>query len=150
MIKVFNEHGVLERTIDNAHSSYIYRLKLLPNGLMASGSDDKTVKIWNTSDWSLIRNYTKHTQWTRGLEYIREDTIASGSDDRTIQIWSISNGATLSTIQVGSGVMALQMLPTGMLASGDEKGEIKLWTIDSGSLAPVSYTHLTLPTIYSV
>ena len=134
MIKVFDEQGTLERTINNAHPSCIYRLKLLPNRQMASASQDKTIKIWSTSDWSLIRTYTQHSNWTGGLEYIREDTLASGSGDGTIQIWSISNGETLSTIKVDSGVWALQILPTGMLASGDHKGKIKFWKIDSGSL----------------
>ena len=85
---MYDENGLLERTIPNAHSGY-FRLKQLPNGLVASASDDQTVKIWSpTTDWSLIRTYTKHTSYVYGLEYISstDNTIASGSEDGTIQI----------------------------------------------------------------
>ena len=90
---MYDENGLLERTIPNAHSYGITRLKQLPNGLVASASDDKTVKIWSpTTDWSLIRTYTQHTSEVVGLEYISstDNTIASGSWDGTIQIWSIN------------------------------------------------------------
>ena len=76
---MYDENGLLERLI-TAHSSLIYRLKQLPNGLVASASMDATVKIWSpTTDWSLVRNYTKHTASVFGLEYISstDNTIRS-------------------------------------------------------------------------
>lgn len=63
-----------------AHSSYINRIKQLKNGFVATASDDKTVKIWDVSNfnWTLIRKYASHTHYVKGLEYINSDTVASG------------------------------------------------------------------------
>ena len=136
-IKIYNKNGYLEK--ENAHSSAISRFKLLPNGLMASASPDNNVKIWNTKTWSLIRNYTEHTDSTYGLEYILNDKIASGS--YTINIWKISTGQTLKIINVGYLVLALQLLTNGLLASGDSSGLVKLWNVTNGELVQTLQGH---------
>jgi hypothetical protein len=40
--------GTLKRTLNGHPFAVVRALKTLPNGDVASGSDDSTIKIWNT------------------------------------------------------------------------------------------------------
>ena len=63
-------------------------LAVLPNGYLASGSWDNTIKIWDTETGSEIRNLTGHTNWVRALAVMPNGYLASGSADTTIKIWN--------------------------------------------------------------
>ncbi|MBD0266555.1 MAG: hypothetical protein ICV78_28695, partial [Tolypothrix sp. Co-bin9] len=55
---------------------------------IASGSDDNTIKIWDSSIGKLIRTLTGHSQRVLSVAFSSDGkTIASGSDDNTIKIW---------------------------------------------------------------
>ena len=103
---------------------------------MATSSYDGTVKIWNpNTNWTEIRNYTGHSDWVHGLEWINEQTIASGSYDQTIQIWSISTGLIQRTKNLGDWVFSLKLLNNGFyLACGTRNGTIQIYNINTGSL----------------
>jgi WD40 repeat protein len=97
----------------------------------------------NPFNWSLIRNYTNHTQAVLGLEWINEDTIASGSNDLTIKIWSINMAETKMTIYTGEVVYSLKLLTNGFyLASGLGTGQINIYDIiNNGSLISILVGH---------
>jgi WD40 repeat protein len=109
---------------------------------VATVSYDFTVKIWNitsiysSTNWTLIRTFTNHTNAVVGLEYINEDTIATGSMDNTIKIWSINFGETLRTINTNSGVYSLIAMITNCfyLCAGLVNGNINIYNIIDGSL----------------
>ena len=42
-------------------------MAVLPNGYLASGSLDTTIKIWNTTTGSEARTLIGHTAWARSL-----------------------------------------------------------------------------------
>ena len=128
-----------------AHSSYIYRIKQSPfnNFLVATCSDDWTVKIWNpSSNWSLIQEYTQHQSGINAIAWINNETIASGSDDKTIKIWSISTGETQKEIQVGCSVRSVELLNNGFYIAAAvwcdgfryTTNEIKIYNKNDGSL----------------
>jgi len=50
----------LKRTL-TGHSDWVISLAVLQNGDLASGSGDKTIKIWDSSTWSLKRTLTGHS-----------------------------------------------------------------------------------------
>jgi WD40 repeat protein len=58
----------------NAHLNAINRIRKLPNGLVATVSDDNKAKIWNVSllctNWTLILTYTGHSGDLNDLEYV--------------------------------------------------------------------------------
>ncbi len=136
-----------------AHSNTINRIKQSPftnNHIVATCSDDTTIKIWNTNkNWTLIRTYTGHSEWCTDLEFINEDTIVSSSGDYTLQMWSLSTGQTQRTINVTGGigvsyiVYSLQLLSNGYyLACGlANTNGINVYNLNTGHLISTLYGH---------
>ncbi len=53
--------------------------------LQASGSWDKTIRLWRPRDGSLIFVLNDHTGWVRALAFSPDGTIlASTSDDESV------------------------------------------------------------------
>jgi WD40 repeat protein len=128
-----------------AHSLSVNRIKQSPfnSDYVGTCSWDTTVKIWNISNWSLIRSYTDHSQYVLGLEWINEDTIASGGYDCEIKIRSITTGETNLTISTGDWVSSLKLLTNGFyLACGLFNENINIYDINSsGSLISTLVGH---------
>jgi WD40 repeat protein len=79
-----------------AHIQAINALELSPCGrYLATGSMDKTIKIWHASDLTLIKvidyaRYGSHKHSINALiwsEY--SDLLVSGSDDKQLSVWKI-------------------------------------------------------------
>ena len=62
-------------------------LALLPNGLLASGSHDFTVKIWSPQNGSLMFTLNNHTNYVYALNVLNGGYLARGSKDGTVKIW---------------------------------------------------------------
>jgi WD40 repeat protein len=127
----------LKATLLN-HTKKINHLRLLANGqFLASASDDNSVKIWNTSDWSLFRILNKHTHYVLGLEVLTNETIAS-AHKYNIRISNLINGSTLKEIDTGSNVYPLKLLPiSGLLTSGQKNGSIMIWDYTNAKLISI-------------
>ena len=64
-------------------------LELLNNGLLVSGSKDTTIKVWNTTDASLVATLIGHTSLIRVLKVLSNGNLASCSYDETsIYVWN--------------------------------------------------------------
>ncbi len=63
-------------------------LLLLPDGNLASGSLDMTVKIWDVEKGSLKATLTGHTHAVCALAVVGNNRIASGSGDETVKVWN--------------------------------------------------------------
>ena len=59
---------------------------------IASGSWDKTVKIWNASSGELQSTLTGHNAPVTQVEFIDADTVVSSSDDGTTRAWDVATG----------------------------------------------------------
>jgi WD40 repeat protein len=137
MIKIYNESLSLTQSFQ-AHTGAISRMKVLPNGLVATVSNDKTAILWNllnNGSWIMFRKYTRHTDKVIGLEYIDTFTMATGSNDNTIQIWSIKKIQQIKLIYTGYNVFALKSLRNGSyLASAFQGGLLYIYDINTGGL----------------
>jgi len=101
------------------HTGWVYSVAFSPDGsLLASGSDDRTIKLWRVSDGSLVRTLTGHTGGVTSVVFSPDGSlIASGSLDRTIRLWRVSDGALLQTYdqETGTGMLSIQFSPNGQL-----------------------------------
>ena len=72
------------------HTDLVNCLVVLPNGNLGSGSDDKTIKIWNINNGSVLKTFTGHSNWVTTLAVLANNiSLASGSADKTIRFWNL-------------------------------------------------------------
>jgi len=63
------------------------------DGKVASGSGDKTIKIWNTNTGQCVSTLTGHSSAVRAVSWSPDGSmLASGSDDYTIKLWDTQKG----------------------------------------------------------
>ena len=69
------------------HLKCWYSDVLMTSLLQASGSWDKTIRLWRARDGSLLFVLNNHTGWVRALAFSPDGTIlASTSDDESVRV----------------------------------------------------------------
>ncbi|KAF7731707.1 hypothetical protein EC973_008879 [Apophysomyces ossiformis] len=86
---------------DDSSKLSIYALAINPTGtIIATGSPEKVVRLWDTRSGKRIGKLTGHTDNIRAL-LISDDgkVILSGSSDSTIKLWSVKSQRCLTTYE---------------------------------------------------
>ena len=66
-------------------------MALLPNGLLASGSSDQFIIVWDYRNGEEKVRLKGHTGIVNTLTWTPERTLISGSSDRTVIVWDFNN-----------------------------------------------------------
>jgi WD40 repeat protein len=97
---------------------------------LASGSADKTIKIWDAASGQCLQTLQGHSGSVWSVAFSPDgQRLASGSADKTIKIWDAASGRCLQTLQGhGGSVWSVAFSPDGQqLASGSADKTIKIW-----------------------
>ena len=86
-------------TIIEAHSSHVNKVLFSKDdSLLWSFGFSGELRAWNTSDWTLLRNYEGHTQTVNGGVELNGHLITI-SRDKSIHFFDINTGEVVRTVQ---------------------------------------------------
>src|SRR5438552_744664 len=76
------------------HSAFIHCVVFSPDGTqVATASDDKTVKIWDSATGKDVHTLRGHTSLVLSVSFSPDGTrLASAGDDKTVRLWDTSAG----------------------------------------------------------
>ena len=114
------------------HTNNIQTLIQIKNGLVLSGSKDKTIKVWNISN----QTFSKSLLLASGVQVLTElsnNLIAVGLSNSMIQLWNISAGTLNSSLilytKSGISIGFILELSQNQLASSDNFAWIKILSL---------------------
>lgn len=126
------------------HVGAITAIALHPHEfLLASGSSDKTIKLWDVQTGELLHTFAErgffgfnngHTDRITGLQFTPDgQTLISSSSDGQIKLWDISSRKLITTLpEAGWGISAIALSRDGkILAGGSHDGSLHLWQMET-------------------
>jgi len=96
------------------HTGAVYTVQFSPKSrILASGSFDKTVRLWDTRSQKEVRRLEKHTVNVSDLCWAKDGaSLISGSFDQTCNLWEVEVGKCVATYKVDGFVQCVSMVPT--------------------------------------
>jgi WD40 repeat protein len=88
-------------------------------GLLATGSQDSNIYIFDTSSWEVVQTLQGHTDWVQELKFSPQGTLLVGSSyDDTFSVWDVSSGERVFS---GPATLHNYKLLDNMIFSSDGK-----------------------------
>ena len=110
-------------------------LAISPDGkTLATGHDDKNIRIWDLNHRELLIIFAGHTQAIKSVAFSPDGKIlATASDDKTIKLWHINTWEEICTLGGHTHtVKSVAFSPDSqMLASGSWDKTIKIWDVNT-------------------
>lgn len=107
----------------------------LDGSIIATGSWDNTIRLWDGLTGEYKKTLTGHTGWVESVAFSPDGlTLASGSYDDTIRLWDVETGKQKLEFKGSSYVVTtVAYFPDGSkIASGNLEGEIHVWDALNG------------------
>jgi hypothetical protein len=115
------------------HRHSVRSLALLADGRLASGSLDRTIRLWDLKTGQETTRLEDRDGLVTSLIALSGDRLASGCFDKSIKLWNLASGAEAARLEGHRfPAWALALLPDGRLASGSFDKTIRLWDVDTG------------------
>ncbi|KAM4054550.1 WD domain, G-beta repeat domain-containing protein [Hirsutella rhossiliensis] len=97
--KMADEWDAHRQTLQG-HTDHVRSIAFSPDmSLVASSSEDCSIRIWKFATGSSLQILTGHSEWVHSTAFSHDGKIVvSGSYDGTIKVWGLSDGKCLQTL----------------------------------------------------
>lgn len=120
-----------------SHTARVFNISwspTLPN-ILASGSDDKTICIWDYEKQTCLRTLQGHSMFVRGLMWHPEIPyiLISGSWDSTLKLWDTRTGNCLKTDKSHQAdIYSITSDPNQpfLFATSSRDNTVRLWSLE--------------------
>jgi WD40 repeat protein len=102
--------------------STVTALCLLPDGRLASGAWDNTIRLWDVTSGAEIARLEGHSGTVTALCLLPGGRLASGALDNTIRLWDLAQRCEIARLEVDAMVTSLAAPPDAPLVAGDGRG----------------------------
>jgi WD40 repeat protein/serine/threonine protein kinase len=130
----------------DGHENSVQSLAYSPQRLLlASGSADRTVRVWDLDTLTLKRSYSGPRDFVTSVAFSQSGKLlAAGALDGRIQIWSVLSTRRLRGLSGHRGRVAdIAFSPSGdQLASAGEDGTVRLWDLQRGRIVRALTGHV--------
>lgn len=123
------------------HTGWVRAVAFFPNGFsFASGSYDRTLRLWNIRDNQSFGTLSNHLGSISGINAIavhpNGNTFAIACIDKTVKLWNFRSGEPIRTLEGHTGqVYSVAYSPNGKtLASASADQTVKIWNWRNGDL----------------
>jgi WD40 repeat protein len=124
-------------SVQGRHTNSVNSVAFSTDGTrLVSGSDDKTVKLWDVSSGQLIRTLEGHSSRVRSVAYSPDGSrvLSGGTRDGELRLWDAATGQPIHVFKVADWTSSVAFSPDGTrLLSGGPNGA-RLWDAASGGL----------------
>ena len=82
------------QVVPGAHAQECTCAALSPLGVLATGSKDQSVKLWDFETGALLAAEHAHCEAVRAVAFSRDgSTLVSGGDDGIVMVWDVQTAA---------------------------------------------------------
>jgi serine/threonine protein kinase len=117
------------------HESGVWSVTFSPDGkFLASGSLDKTVKVWEVGSWREVATLRGHQGCVFSVSFSPDGKfLASGSEDKTVKVWEVGSWWEVTTLRGHQDwVSSVSFSPDGkFLTSRSGSRTVKVWDVGS-------------------
>jgi WD40 repeat protein/transcriptional regulator with XRE-family HTH domain len=126
------------------HTDFIFGVDLSPDGkYLATGSSDKTARLWDLVTGETIRVFSGHTEEVGGVAFSPDGkNLATASRDGTVRLWDVATGQTLKIFSASAAVDYVAFSPDSKYVAGTglDPNAI-IWDVATGKTVHVLTGH---------